>query len=194
VSRSTSRRLFRALALALIGALTLAACGSDSGGDYGGKAPDYDEALAGAPGPLADLYEQANELLPGGPEAFERRLAALRGHPVVVNKWASWCGPCRFEFPHFQRASAKFGNRVAFLGVDSDDSDDAARTFLDEYPVPYPSYTDPDQKIAAVFNATLGFPSTAFYDSKGDLVYTKQGAYSKLADLEADIRRYALSR
>ena len=44
-----------------------------------------------------------NELLSGGPEAFERTLRGLRGHPVVVNKWASWCGPCRFEFPFFQK-------------------------------------------------------------------------------------------
>ena len=73
---------------------------------------------------------------------------SLRGYPVVVNVWASWCGPCRFEFPHFQRAAAAYGKRVAFLGIDSQDSDDAAATFLREEPVPYPSYTDPDEEIA----------------------------------------------
>lgn len=168
--------------------MALAGCGAESGG----KPPDYQRALAGAPEPLAAVYAQANELLPGGRDAFERRIAALRGYPVVVNKWASWCGPCRFEFPHFQQASARFGKRVAFLGVDSDDSEDAARTFLEEFPVPYPSYSDPDQKIAALFKATLGFPATAFYDANSKLVYTKQGPYTDLADFEADIRRYAL--
>jgi cytochrome c biogenesis protein CcmG/thiol:disulfide interchange protein DsbE len=151
-----------------------------------------EEALAGAPAPLARLYEQPNRILEGGVEAFERRLAELRGYPVVVNKWASWCGPCRAEFPLFQRLSARLGKRVAFFGVDAQDSEDAAKTFLREYPVPYPSYSDPDQKVAELFGATLGFPSTAFYDSSGDLAYTKQGGYAKLADLEADIRRYAL--
>jgi cytochrome c biogenesis protein CcmG/thiol:disulfide interchange protein DsbE len=169
--------------------VALAGCGSG-----GGKSADidYEQALAGAPPPLASLYAQANELLPGGRDAFERRVAGLRGHPVVVNKWASWCGPCRAEFPHFQRLSARLGKRVAFLGVDSDDSDDTARTFLREFPVPYPSYSDPDEDVAAEIKATLGFPSTAYYDESGELVYTKQGGYASQADLLADIRRYAL--
>jgi cytochrome c biogenesis protein CcmG/thiol:disulfide interchange protein DsbE len=180
------------LVLAIACLASLAACGDD-GGDFASKPPDYDKALEGAPGPLAALYAQPNALLGGGADAFERRLAELRGYPVVVNKWASWCGPCRFEFPFFQRLSAKLGKRVAFIGVDSDDSDDAARTFLSEFPVPYPSYSDPDQDIAALFKATLGFPSTAFYDSSGELVYTKQGGYASQQELLADIRRHALS-
>jgi cytochrome c biogenesis protein CcmG, thiol:disulfide interchange protein DsbE len=183
-----------ALTLALVlAAVLLTACGSDDGGgDSGGAAPDYEEALAGAPGPLAALHGQANELLPGEAEAFEKRLGELEGYPVVVNKWASWCGPCRLEFPFFQNLAARYGKQVAFIGVDSDDSPDAAATFLAEYPVPYPSYSDPDQEVAEVFNATLGFPSTAFYDEEGELVYLKQGGYAEQADLEADIRAQAL--
>jgi thiol-disulfide isomerase/thioredoxin len=191
VSRRTTGGLSAVIALAFLCAVALAACGNSSGGDYGGKAPDYARALAGAPKPLAALYAQSNELLPGGTDAFEKRLAGLRGHPVVVNKWASWCGPCRAEFPLLQNLSAKFGKRIAFLGVNSEDSDDAAKTFLGEFPVPYPSYTDPDQNIATLMKATLGFPSTAFYDSKGELVYTRQGGYANEEDLRADIGRYA---
>ena len=109
----------------------------------GGQAPDYQRALAGAPPALASLYRQANRLLPGGLDAFDARLTGLRGHPVVVNKWASWCGPCREEFPWFQDLSARLGKRVAFLGVDSNDSSAAARTFLGEFPVPYPELQRP---------------------------------------------------
>jgi cytochrome c biogenesis protein CcmG/thiol:disulfide interchange protein DsbE len=183
--------------LAVVLALTVTAmlaggCGSDEGGAYGGEAPDYERALAGAPPPLAEIYAQANELLPGGPDAFEARLAELRGYPVVVNKWASWCGPCRAEFPYFQDATVEFGKRVAFLGVNSEDSNDTAKQFLSEFPVPYPSYIDPGQEIAAVFNATLGFPSTAYYNSEGELIYLRQGGYPGKAELFADIRRYAL--
>jgi cytochrome c biogenesis protein CcmG, thiol:disulfide interchange protein DsbE len=185
-------RTICSLALAFVCLASLAACGDD-GGDFASKPPDYDEALEGAPGPLAALYAQANELLPGGADAFQKRIAKLRGYPVVVNQWASWCGPCRLEFPYFQQASAKFGKRVGFLGVDSQDSDAAAETFLGEAPVPYPSYTDPSKDIGEVLNATRGLPDTSFYDSKGRLVYTKQGPYASQAELVADIRRYALS-
>jgi cytochrome c biogenesis protein CcmG, thiol:disulfide interchange protein DsbE len=181
----------RALLLA-IAALALAGCGSSQGGDYGGQHPDYAKALAGSPAALAALHRQANELLPGGRDAYEARLAALGGYPAVVNVWASWCGPCRFEFPHFQRAAADYGRRVAFLGIDSEDSDGAAATFLEEAPVPYPSYTDPGKEIGESVGASLGLPDTAFYDRRGRLVHLKQGPYDDEAELRADIERFAL--
>ena len=160
-------------------------------GDGGGKSPDYAKALAGAPEPLAKLYDQPNQLLPGGTDAFEQRLADLRGYPVVVNKWASWCGPCREEMPWFQRLSARLGKRIAFLGVDSDDSSEAAQEFLREFPLPYPSYSDPGEEIAEAMEATIGFPATAFYDSSGELAHVQQGQYASIDALAADIERYA---
>jgi thiol-disulfide isomerase/thioredoxin len=172
--------------------LSIAGCGAAQGGDYGGRHPNYARALAGSPPPLAALHSQANQILPGGAAAYEKRIAALRGYPVVANVWASWCGPCRFEFPVLQKLAARYGKRVAFLGIDSDDSDDSARTFLSEAPVPYPSYTDPDKEIAESIGATHGYPDTAFYDRSGKLVYLKQGPYAHDSELEADVRRYAL--
>jgi len=179
--------------LVLLAALVAVGCGAGTSGDYGGKHPDYAKALAGSPPPLAALHEQADQLLPGGLDAYEHRIGALKGYPVVVNVWASWCGPCRFEFPTLQQLSATYGKRVAFLGVDSQDSDDAARTFLGEEPVPYPSYTDPGKDIAGAIGATVGLPDTAFYDRRGKLVYLKQGPYTDHAELRADVRRYALA-
>jgi cytochrome c biogenesis protein CcmG, thiol:disulfide interchange protein DsbE len=181
------------LALATVAAVLAATgCGS-SGDDNGGVHPNYAKALAGAPPPLAAVYDQANELLPGGLDAYEDRLAALRGYPVVVNVWASWCGPCRFEFPHLQRGAARYGKRIAFLGVDSQDSDDHATDFLREEPVPYPSYKDPDEEIANELGG-LGLPVTAFYDREGELVFLQQKPYAEDGQLEADIERYALGR
>jgi hypothetical protein len=57
--------------------------------------------------------------------------------------------------------------------------------------VPYPSYFDPDSKVATVFRGQRVFPTTAFYDHEGELVLTKQGGYSSQAALEQDIARYA---
>jgi cytochrome c biogenesis protein CcmG/thiol:disulfide interchange protein DsbE len=187
-----ARQLAICFALVAIAALASAGCGTSTNGDYGGEHPDYATALAGSPAPLAALHRQANELLPGGTEAFNSRIATLKGYPVVVNVWASWCGPCRFEFPALQKLSAKYGKRVAFLGVDSQDSADGAKTFLAEAPVPYPSYTDPDEGIAEEIGGR-GLPSTAFYDREGQLCFLKQGPYTEHSELGADLRRYALA-
>jgi thiol-disulfide isomerase/thioredoxin len=182
-----------ALLAALLPALLGGGCGSSAGGGEGAPPPDYAKALAGSPPALAALHRQGNDLLPGGQEGFEARLAQLRGYPVVVNVWASWCEPCRSEFPVLQKLSARYGKGVAFLGINSYDSDDAAATFLREEPVPYPSYTDPDKKLAESLGVHLGFPDTAFYDKRGKLVYLKQGPYGDDSELEADVRRYAVS-
>lgn len=171
-------------------ALLVAGCGAGAG--EGGAHPDYAKALAGSPPPLAALYRQGNQLLPGGTHAYEQRIAALRGYPVVVNFWGSWCGACRLEFPALQKVSAKFGKRVAFLGVNSEDSESNASEFLEEDPVPYPSYTDPDKAVAGSVGVR-GFPDTAFYNRHGDFCYLKPGQYSDSGALEADLRTYALA-
>lgn len=177
-------------------ALALSACGTEEdAADPGAATPesataDYGRALADAPPALAELYAEGDTILAGGLDAYEAQLASLRGHPVVVNKWASWCGPCRFEFPFFQSQAAKRGDEVAFLGVDSNDSEDAASTFLEDYPVPYPSFSDPNEQIARAIGADF-FPSTVFYDEGGEVVFTKIGPYENERDLAADIERYA---
>lgn len=183
--------LLIALILGALVALLAAGCGSSQSGADGSH-PDYKKALAGSPPPLAAVHKQANQLLSGGEEAFQSRLAALHGYPVVANVWASWCGPCRFEFPVLQKLAARYGREVAFLGINSEDDNAAARTFLGEVPVPYPSYTDPHKEIAGNLGVA-GYPDTAFYDRSGKLVYLKQGPYAHDSELEADVRRYALS-
>ena len=145
--------------------------------------------LAGAPAPLAALHADANELLPGGRKAFDARMRSLRGYPVVVNKWASWCGPCLIEFPYFQAAATRHGKEIAFVGVDSDDNRGQAATFLRDNPVPFPSYDDPDEKIAGRF-ARTAFPTTVFIDERGETAYIHQGQYRSERDLTADIDRY----
>jgi cytochrome c biogenesis protein CcmG/thiol:disulfide interchange protein DsbE len=182
------------IAAAAASAVAFGACGGDD--DVGN--PDSEltleqatAPLEGGPPELAQLRDQANELLPGGVGAVEERLAELEGTPVVINKWASWCGPCRFEFPFLQSQAASHGGEVAFLGLLSDDSEDGGRTFLEELPLPYPSYIDPDQEIAESLDAQREFPATVFIDSGGEQVFVHRGAYASEDDLAADIERYA---
>jgi cytochrome c biogenesis protein CcmG, thiol:disulfide interchange protein DsbE len=148
--------------------------------------------LAGSPPALAALHAQANMLLGGGEGALRARLAALRGWPVVINKWASWCEPCRSEFGAFQRAAVDLGRRVAFIGVDSGDSSRApARAFMRSFPVSYPSFYDASGQLGLAVTDSSSTPVTVFYDARGG-EYIHQGPYPSVAKLERDIRRYAL--
>lgn len=182
---------------AIFGAAALALAGCGGGEDVGNPESQVSVEEATAPLPhappeLSAIRDEANQLLAGEVEAFSARLEELRGTPVVINKWASWCGPCRFEFPFFQAQADERGDEVAFLGVDSNDSEEAAATFLRELPLPYPSYLDPDQEIADEFlDHAREFPATAFYDSAGELAFVHLGGYADAEQLAADIDRYA---
>jgi cytochrome c biogenesis protein CcmG/thiol:disulfide interchange protein DsbE len=185
-------------------AVALAACGDGSRSDQAAPAPaatshssgDGSASARSGEGSeraaLRELRADGNRLLDGGVEAFEARLAELRGTPVVVNQWASWCPPCRAEFGMFQRLAEKYAGRVAFLGVDMQDDREAARAFLDELPTPYPHYFDEDASISRLFGGGRVSPTTGFYDARGELAFSHLGACADDAQLEAKIRRYAL--
>jgi cytochrome c biogenesis protein CcmG/thiol:disulfide interchange protein DsbE len=185
---SVAARAFLLLMLALP---LLSGCGSQEA-DVETPTPAQARAeLAGSPAPLASLHEQAAQLLDGGLDAYRGRLATLRGHPVVVNAWASWCGPCKHEMPWFQRAAVRLGRRVAFLGVNPEDAAGDARAFLREHWIPYPSYVDRDSEIARAIGVRAGLPTTVFYDRDGGVAYVKQGPYRDEAALVTDVKRYA---
>jgi cytochrome c biogenesis protein CcmG/thiol:disulfide interchange protein DsbE len=183
----------RGYALTLASLAVVAGCVGCGASEPKSAAPSKAQAakaLAGAPPALASLHKQGNQLLFGGKSAFDSRIASLRGHPVVVNKWASWCAPCRGEFPVFQKVSVQLGKKVGFLGVDGNDPNDGARGFLKRYPVSYPSYSDPDERIASSIKASGPYPATVFFDPRGKVVFTHYGPYSSASDLITDIHRY----
>jgi thiol-disulfide isomerase/thioredoxin len=183
-------------AVVVVGLVQASGGGSGASGETGEPASnrfDLDRAraqLEGAPASLASLHAQSSELLDGGRAAFDRRLDELRGRPVVINKWASWCGPCRFEFPFFQREAVKHGREIAFLGVNASDNHGDAVEFLREYPLPYPSYVDPKERISRSIDAPANYPVTVFVDAKGRTASVHQGGYRSEADLAADIERH----
>ena len=182
--------LLAAVALVAVVVIGLTQAGGSSAPEQEGGGFDLAAAkqdLAGAPAPLAALHDQSNQLLEGGPDAFGERLRGLRGHPVVINKWASWCGPCRAEFPIFQRISTERGKEIAFVGVNARDKRPAAERFAATFPVPYPSYEDPAERIARRLEAPSNFPVTLFVDARGRTVFTHQGGYRSAAELSADI-------
>jgi protein SCO1/2 len=154
------------------------------------SAADAARALAGSPGSLASLHAQAGQLIASG-GTLSDRLRSLRGYPVVLNAWASWCGPCRTEFPLMAAASTEFGRKVAFLGADTDDSSSDARTFLSRHPVSYPSYRVASNDLSSL--AVLeGLPTTIFLSPAGKVVFVHTGQYDTQAALDNDIQQYAL--
>jgi len=172
----------------------LAGCGASQGRSAAPSPTKETIAFKGSPPVLASLHRQADTLLGGGVSAFRARMAVLAGYPVVVNKWASWCGPCQIEFPAFQQASVKLGRQVAFIGIDGKDGNGAAAAFLRRFPVSYPSYTDPHESISRAFQAATYYPQTLFFGRHGHTtyVYDHTGPYESAAALEQDIARYVL--
>lgn len=143
----------------------------------------------GVPRQIRANAEQASQVVDG---SIQSRLAALRGVPVVVNQWASWCPNCKAEFGFFQALSRAYSRRVAFVGLDSQDKRGDAQSFLAKFPVPYPSLYDPGAEQARSIGGGQGWPTTFYYDRTGRETYVREGGYTTLASLQADIRRYAL--
>jgi len=186
------------LALA-VAALALAACGSSDDGEAGGSA-----GAAGTPGgaappanakgvpkALAANRAEAGQILEEG--SLDAKLAELEGHPIVVNQWASWCEPCRAEFPYFGDSADQHADQVAFVGIDMQDDRGAAEDFLQQLPVPYPHIDDPGAAQIASLGGGVVSPTTVFIDEQGEVVSVFQGAYASRDQLEQDIERYLLS-
>jgi cytochrome oxidase Cu insertion factor (SCO1/SenC/PrrC family)/thiol-disulfide isomerase/thioredoxin len=146
--------------------------------------------LAGSPAPLAALHREASRLL-GSKSALTARLRALRGYPVVLNAWASWCGPCKAEFGLLASAAAHYGRQVAFLGADSDDSSGDAQSFLSQHPVTYPSYQTSTSQLTSLAQI-IGLPTTIFLNRAGKVVHVQTGQYESQGTLDADIATYGL--
>jgi thiol-disulfide isomerase/thioredoxin len=156
---------FRLLVVVPLFAFVAAGCANDDG----------DDAAEGSLLP-ADPYE-----LPAFDMAsYEQLLAELEGTPVLVNIWASWCGPCRDEAPHLEAAHDEFGDRVQFLGLDILDERGSARDFMREYGWTYPSVFDATGAIRDGLGI-LGQPATLFYDTSGELVKTWSGPLTQEA-------------
>jgi cytochrome c biogenesis protein CcmG/thiol:disulfide interchange protein DsbE len=178
--------------VAVVVVLGLRSAPRDSGGAVHSAAPspqDVRRAFAGSPAPLARLHAEQDRIITGGQKSLERTLRRVRGYPVVVNLWGSWCTPCRAEFPIFQRTSVALGRQVGFLGVLVQDKRPSAERFLKEFPLTYPSIDDSKRDIVSELKA-VGVPSTAFYDRAGKLAFLHQGVYVSEQDLRKDIQQY----
>lgn len=138
----------------------------------------------------ASLLPTAADALPEmDPAAFERLMRQLEGTPVVLNFWGEWCPPCREEMPRLVAAHEEWGDRVQFVGVDILDSRGAARSFMEEFEMTFPSVFDPPDAIKTSLGL-FGQPVTAFYRADGSLEFAWSGPISEDA-LRTHLERIA---
>jgi cytochrome c biogenesis protein CcmG/thiol:disulfide interchange protein DsbE len=93
-------------------------------------------------------------------------LAKLKGKPVVLNFWSTWCGPCRIEHPVLEWAFRQYGNQAQFLGAVFEDTEENARAFVARTGSPYPQLIDPRSRMAVDYGVA-GVPETYFIDADG---------------------------
>jgi len=189
-------------ALLMVATVTLAACGSSSRG-LGSNEADADRdpasdppvevrgvdscetlaamATAGSPIVADDGLDPLSlACLQPGPAVD---LSQMRGKFVVINLWATWCGPCREEMPILQEASERFGDDVQFVGVLTKDSVSSAAGYLPTVGTTYPQVIDPDADLLKSLRVP-GLPVSVILDPTGAKVEQKIGAF-ETADLDA---------
>ncbi|HVM35276.1 MAG TPA: TlpA disulfide reductase family protein [Actinomycetota bacterium] len=145
--RSSIRRWI----LVFLGALALAAAGlalfrpAADKGEEGRRAPSFELPYLGREGTLSS--------------------GELKGKPVVVNLWASWCVPCREETPALEAMWKKYGDRVTVVGVNVRDQEENALAFAEEFGITYPLVTDDDRSLQKALDS-YGLPETFFIDHR----------------------------
>ncbi len=123
-------------------------------------------------------------------DTFEGMMVGLRGQPVVVNLWASWCAPCRTEMPLLQDAADTYSGEAVILGVASNDDPGDARRFVDKLGLTYPNVFDESGEIRAALGLTA-YPTTLVFDADGVISARVNGGISeqRLAGLVEDALR-----
>ncbi len=170
------------LGVAVIVALAVGVYVVTSGGDSKTVSPGDDsgggESLYPNTGPLGPARPKVGEKAPDFALADARdttkvvKLSDFRGKAVVVNWFASWCGPCKEEIPEFQQAQDTLGGQVVFLGVNYQESPDAATGILNQFNATYPAVLDDAGKVADHYRVGQGgggLPTTFFVDKDGIL-------------------------
>ncbi len=111
-------------------------------------------------------------------EETEMSLEDFRGKGVVLNFWATWCGPCREEMPLFEETWRKYKDKdVVFLGIDVMDDKDNATKFLEAIGITYPNLYDPSGKVSGKYNV-IALPATFFIDKEGKVVAKNYGSFA----------------
>jgi peroxiredoxin len=153
----------------LAAGLILAGCATTSQGTgAGSQAPDFQ---------LPDL------------DGNVVSLSGLRGSPVLLNFWASWCGPCREEMPYIQQIHEEWSGRgLVVLTVNLGENADDVREFMEEFDLTFPALLDTETSLAETYNVG-GIPTTYFIDKEGIIRERKIGAFPSAEVIEQSLSK-----
>lgn len=173
----------RRVAVLLAAGLLLVGASCTGGGDDEPAAPEPTDGVALEGDDIGTL-----DLVGLGPDAEAVDIASLRGRPVVVNFWASSCGPCVREMPALEAAHQELGDEVAFVGIAVADRVEEALGLAEETGVTYPLVADPTGEVFAASGFTF-LPATVVLDADGAVVHRLVGELegTELADALADV-------
>ena len=159
---------FWSLLLALMMILSLSACAGE--GKEVTETTESGSAEEFEPAPDFTVYDKNGNTI---------KLSDMKGTPVVLNFWASWCPPCKAEMPEFDEIAKEYAGKVAFMMVDLTDGQretvEIAQAFIDSMGYTFPVYFDKDSDAAYKYGIQ-SIPTTIFIDANGDLVAGATGA------------------
>jgi len=112
-------------------------------------------------------------------EGEQYSLESLRGTPLVINFWASWCIECYKEAALLEQAHQDFKDDIVFLGIDYLDTDKEAMAYMDKYGITYPSGPDIKSAMAKAYRIT-GVPETFFIDRDGNIIHVQIGPIERM--------------
>lgn len=161
-------------------------------GDGGGAAGEDGFGVVALPDALNATGEAPAAMVGRAAPAFRLRapdgtvvaLTDFRGRHVLLNFWASWCGPCRGETPALRDFHEERADGVTVVGVNQQESRAAAAGFAEEFGVPYPIALDVDGRVSAAYRVSTGLPVSFLIDPEGVVRAIHRGALAR-ADLDA---------
>lgn len=132
------------------------------------------QLFAGTPGEV-QVGETLRDASMDGLSVPARKLAAYRGKPLIINVWASWCGPCRQEMPSLVRLAARHGGKFNMIGISTDDYPEKAYAFLEQAGIPFDNFIDRNLQLENMLGANK-LPLTLLVDKNGKVLGKHYGA------------------
>lgn len=140
---------------------------------------------AGCSHPCPDIGQSAPDFTLKSIDGKNLSLSDFRGKKIILNYWATWCGPCEFEMPFFQAVFNKQASyNAVILTINLKENATTVRNYADSKSITFPVLLDPDAKVTQLYCLPSALPITLFIDEQGVIKARKIGAFRSQAELE----------